>query len=518
MNQPVDFEGYEDHLRKILTSDLLPLDEINHRDPGTKVIHDAIWGSRLFYPWEIALLDTPLCQRLRRISQLGTAFLTYPSAVHTRFSHSLGVCVLAGRLITRLKEKAEIQKGKIEISQKDIYSVRIAGLLHDVGHCFFSHASERALEPIIASTRKKLDIGKPKPHEFISYLILTNEYFLNYWENYIVPIFPNKKDCPNPNDIAKMVIGIPPSDEKRYLQDIIYGPYDVDKLEYLYRDARTAGLAISYDIERYFYKITLTDDQKGTRRLAMDIGGVRAIEQIIFSKMMLYSFVYHHHKVLASDILILELIMELLENPVSGQIRIEHPLDLLRYTDYDLLSSVIKGPTERFSKIRKKIILRELPKRCYVINKEFVKGLETDILVKKKWDNLKEKLRGLPKDVKEIRQDIVDIIKKEINSEEISLDDIYVDLPKVPPIEEQTYAPVIDSNGDLKAMSNYFDLEGWQTTYDLKKLKGYFFASEKFRHIASKVIERYLKEKYDLTFNENAKIEAKMLDQNLPAT
>lgn len=512
MNQYVDFERYNDHLKQILATELLP--ERGFYDPGMKVIHDPLWGSRLFYPWEIVLIDTPLCQRLRRIYQLGTAFLTYPSAVHTRFSHSLGVAVLAGRLITRLREKAEIQKQDVEITRKDIYTVRAAGILHDVGHFFFSHASEKVLDPIIAQFRKSLNIGKPNPHEFISYLILTNKYFEDYWESSIAPLFPQETDAPNLEDIAKIVVGISPSKEKRYLKDIIYGPYDVDKLEYLYRDARTAGLEISYDIERYFYKIRLVNDPSDTWRLAMEQGGVTAVEQLIFSKMMLFSFVYHHQKVLASDVIITDILVELLNEDPKGQIKIEHPLDFLRYTDYDILSSNLEGPSERFNSIRKRIILRDLPKRCLVISKDWVNGLKTDIDVKNNWDRLKEDLRGLPNDVEKIREEIIKIIKDKIKdkekSQQISLNDLFVVFPKVPPIDEPAHAPVVDISGKLHPMDDFFDLEGWQTTYDLKKLRGYFYASDQIVEIASEAVESYLLDKYKLTFNKNAKIEAKM--------
>jgi len=112
MPQPVDFKSCCDHLRKILETELIP--KRSFSDPGMKVIHDPLWGSRLFYPWEIALLDTPLLQRLRRIYQLGTAYLTYPSGVHNRFSHSLGVTVLAGRLINRLVTFKSVGMGRFQ--------------------------------------------------------------------------------------------------------------------------------------------------------------------------------------------------------------------------------------------------------------------------------------------------------------------------------------------------------------------------------------------------------------------
>jgi uncharacterized protein len=512
MSPSAALESSYSRLEEILSKNLLPGRRFSN--PGMKVIHDPLWGSRLFYPWEIALLDTPLCQRLRRVYQLGTAYLTYPSAVHTRFSHTLGVTVLAGRLVTRIKEKAEIAGLKIPIMPRDIYTVRTAGLLHDIGHCFFSHASEKVLDSILKPLMKECNLGHAKPHEFIAYLILTSAYFKEYWSKLIVPLFLRAEDAPDPESMAKIIVQVPPSNQERYLQEIISGPYDVDKLEYLYRDARTAGLEISYDIERYFYKITLANGQDGTHRLAMDQGGISAVEQMIFSKMMLYSFVYHHQKVLASDLIITDMLMELLENKAQGHIVVEHPLDFLRYTDYDILSSFLEGPSERFKKLREMILCRRLPKRCFVMKNECVIGVKTDLDVKRSWDSLKNNLRALPDDVASIRKAIVARMKEKAGkkglSEEITIDDLYVVFPKVPGIEEAAHAPVVDMNGKLSPMGEYFDLEGWQKTYDIKKLKGYFYASEHFRELASEAIEEYLREEFKLSFEENSRTEAKI--------
>lgn len=104
---------------------------------GSKVIHDPLWGSNLFFPWEIAIIDSPLFQRLRRIYQTGTAFFTYPSSTHSRFCHSLGVAVLADKLLQKLREKMTLRGKSDLIDDNDVYEVRIAGLLHDMGHCFF---------------------------------------------------------------------------------------------------------------------------------------------------------------------------------------------------------------------------------------------------------------------------------------------------------------------------------------------------------------------------------------------
>lgn len=508
---------FQKNIESLLLEVLLPYPPQTQKGV-MKVIHDSFWGSCLFYPWEIAILDTPLCQRLRRISQLGTAFLTYPSAVHNRFSHALGVTFLAGKLINRLKEKIEVgKKSNIPtIVLKDIYTVRMAGLLHDIGHCFFSHASEKQLKPILARLIESTKIGSAKPHEFISYSILKSKYFQSYWKNHIVPLFPSREDAPDPEDIAKIIVGIPPSEEKRYLQEIINGPYDVDKLEYLYRDAKMAGLEISYDIERYFYKIKIVRKESSRScRLVMDIGGIRAVEQIIFSKMMLFSFVYHHQKVLATDAIIGDLVYELLSNdPPQKGIIINNPLDFLRYTDYDILSCTFDGVSKRFDSLKKKIFERRFPKRCFVINKEFVIGHDYDLSVKENWRKLLKDLRDVPKSVNMIREKIVKKINSKNPPQKVTIEDIYIMCPKLPVLEEAGAAPVIDVNGKLVGMGEFFDLEGWQKTYDLKKLRGYFYASNDCVKIASDAVEEFLKEEYNLQFKENAKLEAKILHQN----
>jgi uncharacterized protein len=520
MNQsavPKTIIEYQEHLTSILQLYLLPKPTYDPIKSGAKVIHDPLWGSCLFYPWEIALLDTPLCQRLRRIHQLGTGFLTYPSAVHNRFSHSLGVTILAGRLISRLKEKNEVDidinnKG-IEISQRDIYTVRTAGLLHDIGHCFFSHASEKILEPILAPIVRIAfpdnDIS-PNPHEFIAYLILTNEYFKYYWNQYIVPLFP-KDSCPDIDECAGLIIGKYSKPERKYLRDIISGPYDVDKLEYIYRDAKMAGLRISYDIERYFYKIDLAKSGDNIR-IVMNQGGISAIEQIIFSKMMLYSFVYHHQKVLASDAIIFDLVDEILANS-NGSFDIKHPLDLLRFCDHDLLSSLAVNTTERFKKLKERITCRKMPKRCYVINREFVLDLNHDPDVKKSYQKLLETMRNPHPNInKSFRQEIVERINKKIAPKAITIDELYFNFPGAPVIDGSLQAPIIDMKGRIQPIKNYFNIEGWENSYDLKKLRGYFYTDQPFVEIAAEAIESFLRDKFGLNFLESAKIESKILN------
>ena len=100
------------------------------------VIRDPLWDNiRLDEP-ALLLLDTPEMQRLRYVRQLGHAFLVYPGATHTRFEHALGAYHLTREALAALEERGELA----QVARADCLAVRLAALLHDVGHYPFSHA------------------------------------------------------------------------------------------------------------------------------------------------------------------------------------------------------------------------------------------------------------------------------------------------------------------------------------------------------------------------------------------
>jgi uncharacterized protein len=134
----------------------------------SKVIHDNLWGTVRFTWRELALIDSPLMQRLRDIHQTGLAFHVYPSARHTRFEHSLGAVTIASRVFDALlhRQRNEIRDvakalwGKAEEPENAILrlkqELRLAALLHDTGHSLYSHTSELVyakLEPLIEAQK-----------------------------------------------------------------------------------------------------------------------------------------------------------------------------------------------------------------------------------------------------------------------------------------------------------------------------------------------------------------------------
>ncbi|MFC1613430.1 HD domain-containing protein, partial [Patescibacteria group bacterium] len=136
-----------------------------------KAIHERVWGTNLYLKHEIALLDTPLIQRLRRIFQTGLVFLTYPSSLHTRFDHTLGCISLVSRFVHRLKERTPQTDIYIDDNPEkgDLAELRMAALLHDCGHAFFSHVSEHVYQryPEMTQFSSSDEFTHCKAHEIL---------------------------------------------------------------------------------------------------------------------------------------------------------------------------------------------------------------------------------------------------------------------------------------------------------------------------------------------------------------
>src|SRR5262249_44088057 len=105
-----------------------------------EIIRDPVWDNIQLDPAALAVLDTPAVQRLRHVRQLGHAFLVYPGATHSRFEHALGAYHLTGPALAILGQRGDLTR----VSETDCTAVRLAALLHDIGHYPFSHALEEA--------------------------------------------------------------------------------------------------------------------------------------------------------------------------------------------------------------------------------------------------------------------------------------------------------------------------------------------------------------------------------------
>ncbi len=315
---------------------------------GEKIIHDPIWGSVVFHPWEVRIIDSPLFQRLRNVNQVGLADSTYPAARHTRFEHSLGTAAVASRMMEQLysdaRQRPEV--GQI-IGDDEIYLVRLAALLHDVGHCPYSHLSEAVYGrmPEFLSIRKELiaaagQDASPSPHEVFSYLIIVSDAFADFFFRHVnyPGITTRAQGKALLQKAANIVIGAVNcgSDGTRYsyLTNVINGNFDADKLDYTQRDSYTAGIALTYGVERFLLKLVIckteTDGQTDYR-LAITSDALSTVEELIFNRSMLYHYMYRHQKILAAEAQMRDAIYALVR---VGQIK--HPCDFLSLNNQEL--------------------------------------------------------------------------------------------------------------------------------------------------------------------------------------
>lgn len=232
-----------------------------------EVIRDPLWDNiRLDGPASL-LLDTAPMQRLRYVRQLGHAFLVYPGATHTRFEHALGAYHLTRRALAALEERGELR----QVDEADCLAARLAALLHDIGHYPFSHALEEA--------------GFPH-HEKLGVARLGREPLASELAKVGVPDLARH--------IGQFITGHSPSP----LKGLISGSLDLDKIDYLSRDARMCGVPYgAVDVDRLLASLTLIEVEPGRLEIGVHEKGISALESLLFAKYQMYRNVYWHHAV-----------------------------------------------------------------------------------------------------------------------------------------------------------------------------------------------------------------------------
>ena len=230
----------------------------------TKVLKDPV-HSYIHIHYEVIwnCLDSKEFQRLRRIRQLGGDFQVYPTAEHSRFSHSLGVYEIVRRMVTEVKSLC------VELTEYEKVCVMLAGLLHDVGHGPFSHAFEH--------------ITNHSHEEYTAKIILGNTEL-----NAILRAVSEKL----PQDIVSI---IQHTHENDILNQIVSGQLDADRMDYLLRDSYfTATSYGQFDLERILRTMRVRKTAEGRKVIVVKYTGIHSVEDYIMARYQMYWQVYYH--------------------------------------------------------------------------------------------------------------------------------------------------------------------------------------------------------------------------------
>ena len=230
----------------------------------TKVLKDPV-HSYIHIHYEVIwnCLDSKEFQRLRRIRQLGGDFQVYPTAEHSRFSHSLGVYEIVRRMVTEVKLLCA------ELTEYEKVCVMLAGLLHDVGHGPFSHAFEHVTN---------------HSHEEYTAKIILGDTELNS----ILRAVSKKM----PEDIVSI---IQHTHENDILNQIVSGQLDADRMDYLLRDSYfTATSYGQFDLERILRTMRVRKTSEGRKVIVVKHTGIHSVEDYIMARYQMYWQVYYH--------------------------------------------------------------------------------------------------------------------------------------------------------------------------------------------------------------------------------
>ncbi|XP_049635415.1 deoxynucleoside triphosphate triphosphohydrolase SAMHD1 [Suncus etruscus] len=401
------------------------LQQLNQYTDIMKVINDPVHGHIELHPLLIRIIDTPQFQRLRYIKQLGAGYYVFPGASHNRFEHSLGVGYLAGCLVRALHEK----QPELQISQRDILCVQIAGLCHDLGHGPFSHMFDGRFIPLARPGVKWThEQGSVK---MFDHLINSNG-LKDVMKHY--GLVPEEDIC----FIKEQIIGplnkqVEPTSwpyegrpkEKSFLYEIVANKkngIDVDKWDYFARDCHHLGIKNSFDYQRYI-KFARVCEVEGTRHICTREKEVGNLYDMFHTRNALHRRAYQHKISNIIDTMITDALLkadccieitgsEGKKYHISTAIDDMEAFSKLTDTIYHQILYSNDPNMKAAQDILKKIECRELYK--------YVGETQPKVLIQR------EEFKSLPKDVAAAKPEGIEL-EVELNAEDFIVDVINMD-------------------------------------------------------------------------------------------
>ncbi|MEM3752897.1 MAG: HD domain-containing protein [Candidatus Bathyarchaeia archaeon] len=269
-------------------------------------IKDPVHGYVYITESEKTVIDSYPVQRLRRLRQLAGSEYVYPGANHTRFEHSVGVMYLAGKVV----ENPNISR---RISGEEAEMVKIAALLHDVGHGPFSHVFEHLLIKELGKTHEDITSWVVEKSELADIL--------------------NKIGF-EPKEVSKLAVGKLHKPKKTFLDQIISSAVDVDKQDFIVRDTHHTGAEYGFiDIFRIIHALDVLGEN-----LAVDLGALSALESFIIARIESFKSIYFHRVGRAAQIMLAMAMEE--ANEELGLTDFKTPEEYLAMDDYTVWAAL----------------------------------------------------------------------------------------------------------------------------------------------------------------------------------
>jgi hypothetical protein len=267
-------------------------------------IKDPLYGYIRLKEYEKNIIDTAPVQRLRRIKQLSGAEWVYPAANHTRFEHSLGASHLAGTLASNLP---------VKLKPDDVKKLKLAALLHDVGHSPFSHLFEPAMQQALGKTHE--DLG--------TWMIMKS-----------VLSETLRKEGIDPEEMGKLAIGKLKDGERPFMNQIIRSSVDVDKMDFLLRDSYHTGAGYgTVDIFRLIYTMDVLDGD-----LAVNSTAIPTLETFLLARLESFRTIYFHRASRAAQIMVQKALEK--AEPELRLLSFKTPEEYLALDDYSVWSKL----------------------------------------------------------------------------------------------------------------------------------------------------------------------------------
>ncbi|MGO9262900.1 MAG: HD domain-containing protein [Bryobacteraceae bacterium] len=488
------------------------------------------------------------------------ASYVFPGANYSRFEHSIGVLHQAQRIIESIRRNARSLAIAMHLPPQDPILpseevlLRVTALTHDVGHGFLSHVSERALSRLstVDGTHSVRQFQK-EAKEFFRVPALNPPPAFGEILSALCALLPEWQGVlslarvPNWPDIADLAFRMAQlmcggRDPMRpFLSEIISGPLDVDKLDYIPRDCYMAGVPMPVDVDRLMEKVQVVtvpaatipeyceemnvEPSESIQVLAVQTSGSRAFEELVISRFLLYEKLYYHQKIRAMEgaaVNALEILSVEQEEfaKIATYMRLSDDEFLLQRWGQSTASKRLDIARELVSGI----VERNTLVRCYAFGPGLVSGLEPDSPeFRSRWKKLEPNVRakrepswfGFRARIADRARVLLRLSGQVGVAETLTDAQIVIDLPPVQGIAEKTKFFVGDEQFGVAPFITRFRVERWAEAYETQHTIGYVYTVREFAVAVHFAVRDLVWSEHRLSFDDASWTRTKLTSQEL---